>query len=94
MSCSAPATHDEFEAVVATYGPGGVLGELNLLTGQTANLTARVTEAGLIHRIAAEGLRRLMADHPEISEVLLRTFLARRNLFQGELDLARRSAVG
>jgi thioredoxin reductase (NADPH) len=57
-----PATHDEPEEVIAAYGPGGFLGELNLLTGQTAYLTARVTEAGRIHRIAPEQFRRLMAD--------------------------------
>jgi thioredoxin reductase (NADPH) len=77
-----PAARDEPEAVVATYGPGGFLGELNLLTGQTAYLTARVTEAGRIHRISHESFRRLMADDPEISDVLLRTFLARRDLLR------------
>jgi thioredoxin reductase (NADPH) len=77
-----PAARDEAEAVVATYGPGGFLGELNLLTGQTAYLTARVTEAGRIHRISHESFRRLMANDPEISDVLLRTFLARRDLLR------------
>jgi thioredoxin reductase (NADPH) len=77
-----PATRDEPEAVVAVYGPGGFLGELNLLTGQTAYLTARVTQAGRIHRISRERFRRLMADDPEISDVLLRTFLARRDLLR------------
>jgi thioredoxin reductase (NADPH) len=77
-----PAARDEPEAVVATYGPGGFLGELNLLTGQTAYLTARVTEAGRIHRISHESFRRLMADDPEISDILLRTFLVRRDLLR------------
>jgi thioredoxin reductase (NADPH) len=77
-----PATRDEPEAVIASYGPGGFLGELNLLTGQTAYLTARVTEAGRIRRISHESFRRLMADDPEISDVLLRTFLARRDLLR------------
>jgi thioredoxin reductase (NADPH) len=75
-----PPSGDEPEAVVAAYGPGGFLGELNLLTGQTVYLTARVTEAGRIHRISHEQFRRLMADDPEISDVLLRAFLARRDL--------------
>jgi thioredoxin reductase (NADPH) len=74
-----PPSRDEPEAVVAAYGSGGFLGELNLLTGQTAYLTARVTEAGRICRISHERFRQLMADDPEISDVLLRTFLARRD---------------
>jgi thioredoxin reductase (NADPH) len=75
-----PATLDEPEAVVAVFGSGGFLGELGLLTGQTTYLTGRVVEAGRIHRIAPERFRHLMADDPEISDVLLRAFVARRDL--------------
>ena len=78
-----PPSRDEPEAVVAAYGPGGFLGELNLLTGQTAYLTARVTEAGRIYRISHERFRHLMAEDSEISDVLLRTFLARRDRLRG-----------
>ncbi|WP_406831709.1 FAD-dependent oxidoreductase [Pedococcus sp. KACC 23699] len=74
-----PSTHDESEAPIASYGAGGFLGELNLLTGQTAYLTARVVAAGTIHRIAPDRFRRLMADDPEVSDLLLRTFLWRRD---------------
>jgi thioredoxin reductase (NADPH) len=77
-----PATGDELESVVARYGPGGFLGELNFLTGQTAYLMARVTEAGRIHRISRAQFRRLMAAEPDLSDILLRTFLARRDLLR------------
>ncbi len=77
-----PATGEEPESVVARYGPGGFLGELNFLTGQTAYLMARVTEAGRIHRISRAQFRRLMAAEPDLSDILLRTFLARRDLLR------------
>jgi thioredoxin reductase (NADPH) len=77
-----PATGDEPESVVARYGPSGFLGELNFLTGQTAYLMARVTEAGRIHRITRAQFRRLMATEPDLSDILLRTFLARRDLLR------------
>src|SRR5258708_14062867 len=67
-----PATGDEPESVVARYGPGGFLGELNFLTGQTAYLMARVTEAGRIRRISRAQFRRLMATAPALSHTLLR----------------------
>ena len=73
----APATRDEPEEILAEYGPGGFLGELNLLTGQAVYLTARVVEAGTIHRLARDQFRRLMAEDAEVSDLLLRTFLAR-----------------
>jgi thioredoxin reductase (NADPH) len=77
-----PAAGEEPESVVARYGPGGFLGELNFLTGQTAYLMARVTEAGRIHRITRQQFRRLMATEPDLSDILLRTFLARRDLLR------------
>ncbi|GAA3580428.1 FAD-dependent oxidoreductase [Kribbella ginsengisoli] len=78
-----PPTRDEPEAVIATYGPGGFLGELNLLTGQTVYLIARVVESGRIHRISPSQFRRLMADDPSVSDILLTTFLARRDVLRG-----------
>src|ERR1700730_13281251 len=78
-----PTTGEEPESVVARYGPGGFLGELNFLTGQTAYLTARVTEAGRIHRITRAQFRRLMATETDLSDILLRSFLARAELLAG-----------
>jgi thioredoxin reductase (NADPH) len=77
-----PAIGDEPELVVARYGSGGFLGELNFLTGQTAYLMARASEAGRIHRISRARFRRLMDTEPDLSDILLRTFLARRDLLR------------
>jgi thioredoxin reductase (NADPH) len=77
-----PAIGDEPESVVAGYGSVGFLGELNFLTGQTAYLMARVSEAGRIHRISRGQFRRLMATEPDLSDILLRAFLARRDLLR------------
>lgn len=74
-----PAGEHEPESVVAYYGSGGVLGELDFLTGQTTHLTARARTAGMIHRITAADFRRLMAAEPDVSHLLLHTFLARRD---------------
>lgn len=73
-----PATANSAETHVATYGPGSIVGELGLLTGQTTYLTARVTERAHVHRISARQLRRLMAQEAELSDLLLRAFVARR----------------
>ena len=71
-------TSDSPAEVVVQHGPGRFLGELNLLTRQTVYLTARVAEAGSIHRITPESFRRLMAEDPDLSAILLRAFWARR----------------
>jgi thioredoxin reductase (NADPH) len=70
------------EDVVTTHGAGRFIGELNLLTGQAAYLTARVRDKALLHRVPPVQLRRLMDEDPELSDLVLRAFLARRQLLR------------
>jgi thioredoxin reductase (NADPH) len=70
------------EEVVARHPGGRFLGELNMLTGQTSYLTARVSQPGRIYRVDPEGFRRLMAEDAELSDVILKAFLARRKMLQ------------
>jgi thioredoxin reductase (NADPH) len=74
------ATADAPEEIILRSGPGQIVGELNLLTGQTRVLSVRVTGPGVVHRVAPAAFRRLMAQDTELSDILLRTFLARRQL--------------
>jgi thioredoxin reductase (NADPH) len=76
------ATHDAPEEVVLRHGPGRFIGELSLLTGQAVYLTGLVVQAGRIHRIPPAQFRRLMAEDAELSDILLRAFLARRELLR------------
>src|SRR5512143_718813 len=62
-----PAMPDAPETLIATWGPGRFLGELNLLTGQTAIAMARVRSAGVVHRIAPAQFRELMAEDADVS---------------------------
>jgi len=75
-----PATRDAPKESLVQFGPGSFLGELNLLTGQAVYLIARVVEGGRVHRIAPERFRRLMAEDPELSDILLEAFRARREI--------------
>lgn len=77
-----PATQDAPEDSIVRHGAGRFLGELNMLTGQTLYLTGRVVETGRVHRITPERFRDVMAEDPELSDLLLRTFLARRELLR------------
>src|SRR3954451_3050425 len=66
--------------VVAVHGPHRFLGELNLLTGAPAYLTAVVRDAGEVIQMPAARLRELVAADEELSNVVLRAFLARRSI--------------
>jgi thioredoxin reductase (NADPH) len=75
-----PATRDAPEESLVRFGPGSFLGELNLLTGQAVYLTARVLEPGRVHRITPARFRQVMAEDPELSDILLEAFRARREV--------------
>jgi thioredoxin reductase (NADPH) len=78
-------TSDSAEAVLITHGPGRFVGELSLLTGQATYLSARVAEAGRVYRVAPVAFRRLMDEDPDLSDLILRALLARRqSLRDGE----------
>jgi thioredoxin reductase (NADPH) len=80
-----PAMPDAAESVIGSWGPGHFLGELNLLTGQTAIATARVTAPGVVQRLPPAWFRELMVSDAKLSDLVLRALLARRHsLRRGE----------
>jgi thioredoxin reductase (NADPH) len=69
--------------VIATYGPSQFLGEIGLLTGQRAYLSAVASTAGRVLRVPAGQVRVLMAQELGLSELILRTFLLRHSILTG-----------
>jgi thioredoxin reductase (NADPH) len=69
--------------MVAVHGPGRFLGELNLLTGGPSFLTATALEAGEVLVVPAARLRQLVAEDSELGDLVLRAYLARRNILIG-----------
>jgi len=71
------------ETVIATYGRSQFLGEIGLLTGQRAYLSAVASTAGRVLRVPVEQVRVVMAQEPSLSELILRTFLLRHSILTG-----------
>jgi len=69
-------------ATVATVDAGGFVGELNLLTGQNVYLLGQVRERGQVYRVPPERLRQLMASDVELSDIVFKALIARRELLQ------------
>ncbi len=69
-------------ATVAKVDAGGFVGELNLLTGQNVYLLCRAREAGTVNRVSPERLRQLMATDVELSDIVFKALIARRELLQ------------
>jgi thioredoxin reductase (NADPH) len=66
--------------IVASYGPSEFLGEIGMLTGQRAFLSAVATSAGRVLAVPVAQLRQVMAQEPDLSDLILRTFLLRHSI--------------
>jgi thioredoxin reductase (NADPH) len=75
-------TADVPAETVAKVRAGGFVGELNLLTGQNVYLQCKVREAGTVYRVTPERLRQLMANDGELSDIIFRALVARRDLLK------------
>ena len=72
---------DDFAGEARTIGvflAGRFLGELNMLTGQAMYLSAMVREAGEVLTIPRERLKEVVTEEPNLSDIILKAFLARR----------------
>jgi thioredoxin reductase (NADPH) len=69
--------------VIAVHGEHRFLGELNLLTGSPAYLTAVVRDGGEVIEVPAARLRELVSNDEDFSDLILRAFLARRSILIG-----------
>ena len=73
---------DAAGAEIIRHGPSGFLGETNLLSGQTVYLTAVVTKPMRYIAVEREELKTLLFEDGPLSDLLLSTFIARREGLQ------------
>jgi thioredoxin reductase (NADPH) len=67
---------------VVRHGASSFLGELNLLSGQTVFVTAIVTQPLRYVAVDREAMRALLFDDGPLSDLVLSTFIARREALQ------------
>jgi thioredoxin reductase (NADPH) len=73
---------DAADNEIVRHGESKFLGEMNLLTGQTVFLTAVVTQPLRYIAVERDALRPLLFDDGPLSDLLLSTFMARREALQ------------
>ncbi|WP_321948377.1 FAD-dependent oxidoreductase [Paraburkholderia sp. J10-1] len=66
------------EDTVALYEPGQFSGELLMIAGRRSIYRCQAVEASRLLELSAENLRTLISKDAELSEIFMRTFLARR----------------
>src|SRR3954454_13498010 len=67
---------------ILRHGPSRFLGELNLLSGQSVFVTAAVTQPLRYIPVDRDVLRELLYEDGPLSELVLSTFIARRETLQ------------
>jgi thioredoxin reductase (NADPH) len=72
-----------FDRTIGVHGKGRFLGELGLLAGQPAFLTAVVVEPGEVLAVPAERLRAIVTQDPNLGDLILRSLVLRRSTLIG-----------
>jgi thioredoxin reductase (NADPH) len=70
------------DQVVATHTARNFLGELNLVTGQRAFLSARISQPGRVLEVPLAEFRRLMSTDPDFSGLVFRALVERRKILR------------
>jgi thioredoxin reductase (NADPH) len=68
---------------IGVHGPGRFVGELGLLTGQAALLTAVVREPGEVLTLPLDGLKEVVLKDAVLADLMLRALLIRRTAHIG-----------
>ncbi len=76
------AVLDGAGAEIARQGPGGFLGEMGLLSGQTVFVDGVATEPMRYIAVDRDDLRPLLFDDAALADLLLNTFIRRREILQ------------
>jgi thioredoxin reductase (NADPH) len=66
------------DELITVQHPGEFTGEVNVLAGRRALVRARMVEEGDVLVLGPQGLRRLIQEDSEVSELLMRAFILRR----------------
>ncbi len=69
---------------IARHGPGNFSGDIDVINGRPAIVAAEAEENLELIRVPGECVRKLVGEHPEIGELVLRAFLLRRALMQAK----------
>ena len=68
---------------IATHGPGAFTGDIDMLTGRAAIISAIACGEVVAYRLCAARMRRLLNECPDVSEMLLDAFQMRRQMLEG-----------
>ena len=79
---------------LAVLGPGEFTGEISQLIGAPAPVTGTARTPCEAYEVSEEALRQLLNHHPEVGDVILSAFIARRHFLQESEDFTGLLVIG
>ncbi len=73
---------NDAEALIVNHGPGEFTGDVDMLTGRSAVISAIADEPVVAYQLCAGRLRKLLNECPAVSDMLLDAFQLRRKLLE------------
>ncbi len=68
---------------VTVHGPGEFTGDVGQVTGRPAIVSAVARTAGEAYEVSPGALRELLNNHPDLGDLVMQAFIARRQLLTG-----------
>ena len=68
---------------VTVHGPGEFTGDVGQVTGRPAIVSAVARTEGEAYEVSPDALRELLNNHPDLSDLIMQAFIARRQLLTG-----------
>jgi thioredoxin reductase (NADPH) len=88
------APSDESPTTVVVHGPGQFTGDVAHLTGTPSVVRAIARTDCQVYGVSSAGLGRLLVDCPELGDVILQAFIARRELLRESGSFAGVRVIG
>src|SRR5260221_6757825 len=73
----------EQQKTVTVHGPGAFTGDVSQVTGRPALVSAVARTDGEAYEVSPDALRELLNNHPDLGDLVMHAFIARRQLLTG-----------
>jgi thioredoxin reductase (NADPH) len=80
--------------IVTVHGPGSFTGDVTQITGRPAVVTAIARTDGEAYEVSPDALRELINNHPELGDMFMQAFIARRLLLAKSGDFTGLRVIG
>jgi thioredoxin reductase (NADPH) len=84
----------EAPKTIAVLGPGEFTGDVSQVTGGPAIVSGVARGDCEVYEVSPDALRQLLNYHPELSDVILQAFIARRQLLRESADFTGLRVIG